>query len=183
MNNESYVDPQTGFYLQRMAEQERTRANRVPGVRTVLLVLSAAGMVYDVESLRQKILLAYPDSAVFFVTTMGKPIGAAHPPQVDLLIDFTGPRQRQGLFYAKRLRRVARVAVGRNAGFFRKKGYDRVYDEKAKDAHVPAESLARERWVQKRVLELAGVAFVPAGDTPPDRGKITPMELPPFAKL
>jgi hypothetical protein len=27
------------------------------------------------------------------------------------------------------------------------------------------------------------VAFVPAGDTPPDRGKITPMDLPPFSKL
>ena len=179
----AFADPQTAIYLARMAEQEGTRTHRVPGVRTVLVVLSAAGMVYDVESLRQKVVLAYPDSAVFFVTTIGKPVGVMHPPQVDLLIDFTGPGQKQGMFYPKRLRRAARITVGRNAGFFRKKIYDRVFDEKSKQVQLPTESLARERVVQRHVLELAGVAFVPSGDTPPDRGKITPLELPPFAKL
>jgi hypothetical protein len=177
------VDAESDHLLASMAELEQTRTHRVPGVRTVQVVLSSAGMVFDVEALRQKILLSYPDAAVFFLTTDGKPIGAAAPSQVDLLVDFTGPGERQGFLYAKKLRRRARVTVGRNAGWFRKKIYDRVYDEKTKMSELPREVLARERIVQKAVLELAGVAFVPAGDTAPDRGKITPMELPPFAKL
>jgi hypothetical protein len=176
-------DPESNLFLSRMAEQEKTKGNRVPGVRTVLIVLSSAGMVFDVEALRQKVLLSYPDAAVFFLTTLGKPIGAAPPAHVDLLIDFTGPRQRQGLLLAKKLRRSARVTVGRNAGLFRKKIYDRVFDEKARASELPREVLTRERQVQKEVLALAGVAFVPAGDTPPDRGKLTPMELPPYGKL
>lgn len=177
------ADQESNHFLARMGEQERCRGNRVPGVRTVQVVLSSAGMVFDVESLRQKILLSYSDAAVFFLTTRGKPIGASPPPHVDLLIDLTGPRQRQGFLYSKKLRRSARVAVGRNAGWFRKKIYDRVFDEKAQASGLPSEVLQRERHVQKAVLALAGIAFVQAGDTPLDRGKITPMELPPFLKL
>lgn len=149
----------------------------------MLVVLSSAGLVFDVEALRQKILLSYPDAAVFFLTTLGKSIGLSAPGHVDLLIDFTGPRQRQGLFLARKLRRTARVAVGRNAGLFRKKIYDRVYDEKDKSNSLSPEVLERERQVQKEVLALAGVAFVPAGDVLPDRGKLTAMDLPPYAKL
>jgi hypothetical protein len=178
-----FADAETGHYLASMAEQEKARSHRIPGVRTVLVILSAAGMVFDVESLRQKILISYPDAAVFFLTTCGKSIGALPPAQVDLLIDFTGPGQRQGLFYAKKLRKLARVTAGRNAGLFRKKIYDRVFDEKSRVKELPAEVMARERIIQRAVLEMAGVAFVPAGDTPQDRGKITPMELPPFLKL
>jgi hypothetical protein len=177
------LDLESQSLLKLMAEQERVRANKVPGVRTVLVVISAKGMVYDVESLRQKILLSYADAAVFFMTTLGKPVGAAAPQHVDLLVDFTGPGQRQGLFYAKKLRRMARVAVGRNAGLFRKRIYDRVYDEKEKSGSLPAEILQRERVVQREVLSLAGVAFVQAGDTPPDRGKSIALELPPMARL
>ena len=47
---------------------------------------------------------------------------------------------------------------------------------------IACDLLDRERVVQKHVLELAGIAFVQAGDTPPDRGKITPLELPPLAR-
>jgi len=177
------TDPESTLFLAHMAEQEKTKGNRIPGVRTVLIVLSSAGMVFDVESLRQKILLSYSDAAVFFLTTDGQPIGSVAPAHVDLLIDFTGPGQRQGVLFAKKLRRMARVTVGRNAGFFRKRIYDRVFDEKAKAKSLAPEVLTRERQVQKEVLALAGVAFVPAGDTPPDRGKITPMDLPPFLKL
>ena len=75
------------------------------------------------------------------------------------------------------------MTVGRNAGLFRRKIFDRIFDEKDQALKLPAEVLERERQVQKEVLALAGVAFVPSGDTPADRGKITPMELPPFAKL
>ncbi len=177
------ADPESTQFLARMAEQERYRNNRHAGVRTVLIVLSAAGMVYDVESLRQKVLLSYPGTTTYFMTTCGKSIGAVAPAHVDLLIDFTGPKQRQGLFFSRKLRRGARLAVGRNAGWFRKSIYDRVFDEKVRAGELPKEMLARERAVQKEVMALAGVAMVPMGDTPPDRGKITPMELPPFAKL
>lgn len=152
-------------------------------MRTVLVVLSAAGMVYDVEALRQKVLLAYPEAAVFFITTVGKPIGPAAPQNVDLLIDFTGPRQRQGLFFPKRFRRCARVAVGRDVGVFRKRIYDRVYDEGRNASKLPADTLARERIVQREVLKLAGIALVQSGDTPPDRGKVIATELPPYSKL
>lgn len=165
-----------------MAQHQKVRSHRVNGVKTVIVVISAHGMVFDIESLRQKVLLSYPEAAVFFRTTLGKPVGAVAPERVDLLIDFTGPRQRQGIFYARKLRKAARVAVGRNAGFFRKKLYDRVFDEKAQKATLPVDFLKRERIVQRYVLELAGVAFVPMGDVPPDRGKITPLELPPLAR-
>ena len=179
----SVQDVDTEKYLIKLAEEQATRKNRVPGVRTVLVVLSAAGMVFDVESLRQKVLLAYPDAAVFFLTTMGKVIGAVHPPRLDLLIDFTGPRQRQGWLYARKLKGMAIVSVGRNAGLFRKNIYDRIYDEKVLGLSLPTEKLARERKVQRAVLELAGVALAVSGDSAPDRGKITPMELPPFSRL
>ena len=179
---ESSQDPESKAFMQTMADQEKVRSNRVNNVRTVLVVLSTAGMVFDVEALRQKVLLTYPEAAVFFRTTQGKPVGSVTPDRVDLLIDFTGPRQRQGIFYARKLRRIARFAVGRNAGFFRKGIYDRVFDERAQASSLPSEKLARERIVQREVLGLVGVAFVQAGDSAPDRGKITPLELPPLAK-
>lgn len=166
-----------------MGEQERLRAQRIPGVRTVLIVLSATAMVYDMEALRQKVLLVYPEAAVFFITTNGKPIGPTAPETVDLFIDFTGPRQRQGLFFAKRYRRAARVAVGRNVGFFRKRIYDRVFDEKARAAELPREPLARERLIQREVLRLAGIVLAQTGDTPADRGRTIATELPPYSKL
>ncbi len=176
-------DAETQAYLAQIASQERIRANKVAGVRTVLVVLSAAGMVFDIEALRQKILLTYPDAAIFFQTTDGKAIGATVPQQVDLLIDFTGPGQRQGLFHARKLRGMARIAVGRNAGLFRKKIYDRVFDEKAQKASNPDQPLKGERVIQRAVLELAGIALVQAGDSLPDRGKTIALELPPFARL
>ncbi|MDR3606877.1 MAG: hypothetical protein P4M08_05785 [Oligoflexia bacterium] len=157
------------------------RTRRIQGVRTVLVVLSAAGMVFDVESLRQKISSAYPEAAVFFRTTLGAPMGPISPDRVDLLIDLTGPGQRQGIFYARKLRKMAKVAVGRNAGLFRKAIYNHVFDERQQAKSLPAEKLARERVVQRAVLELVGIAFVQAGDSAPDRGKIVPLDLPPLS--
>lgn len=176
------LDADSKEYFDRMSELERVKSNRITGVKSVLVMLSSRGMVFDTDSLTQKILMAYPDAVVFFRTTMGKSVGADCTDKVDLLIDFTGPGQRQGIFYAQKLRRMARLAVGRNAGFFRKKIYDRIFDEKERDAELPRELLERERWIQRRLLELAGVAFVQAGDTAPDRGKITPLELPPLIR-
>ncbi len=177
------IDRESEIRLTQMAEQDDIVANRLTGVKFVLLVLSSRGMVYDLESLRQKIILSYPDSAIFFRTTDGEPIGAESPKKVDLLIDFTGPGQRQGFLYAHRLRSKARFAVGRNAGWFRKRIYDRVYDETRDDSNIPDETLKKERFVQKKVLNLAGIAFVQAGDTPSDLGKTIALDLPGIQNL
>ena len=172
------IDQESERCLALMAQQEKVLASRVEAVRTVLVVLSAKGMVYDLSALRQKIVLAYPDATIFFQTTSGKAIGALVPESVDLLVDFTGPGARQGMFYAKKLRRRARFAVGRNSGFFRKKIYDRIFDEIEMESEIPQELLQKERFVQKKILNLAGVAFTYAGETPPDRGKTIALELP-----
>lgn len=179
----SGVDQESEISLSHMKDSQEVSQNRISGVKYVLVVLSAGGMVYDREALRQKILLSYPGSAVFFRNTMGKPIGLEAPQQVDLLIDLTGPGQRQGFFYALKLRRMARVSVGRNSGFFRKGSYDRVFDEKEVQASLPSESLERERTIQKKVLELAGISLIPTGTTPRDRGKSIALELPPMQHL
>lgn len=177
------LDPESQACLSLMAKQEEVLSNRISGVKFVLIVLSARGIVFDLEALRQKMMLSYPDAAVFFQTTYGRPVGLESPPSVDLLIDFTGPGQRQKFFYARRLRSLARFAVGRNAGMFRKKLYDRIFDERANASEIPGEMLERERYVQKKVLNLAGVAFIQSGDTPPDRGKTIALDLPGMQRL
>lgn len=156
--------------------------NKVPGVRTVLVVLSAAGIVFDIEAIRQKIVLSYPDAAVFFQTTGGGLVGPSVPHRVDLLIDLTGPRQRQPFFFPRRLRRMARFAVGRNAGFFRKRIYDRIFDEKTRRRDFMGNILEYERTVQREVLVAAGVLMGPVSETPPDRSASVPLELPPLKK-
>src|SRR4051812_16559514 len=148
------LDAESSAFLSTLMSEEQVKSHRIPGVRTVLVVFSSRGMVFDIESLRQKILLSYPDSTVFFLTTQGKPVGSPPPRQLDLLIDFTGPGQRQGLFYARKLRGMARVAVGRNAGLFRKRIYDKIFDEKAPESTLATDLLERERQIQKRILNL-----------------------------
>ena len=179
----SAMDQVSEECLKQMTEQEKVLAKRLPDVKFIVLVLSARGMVFDLEALRQKILLSYPDAAVFFQNTMGKPIGLEPPRKIDLLIDFTGPGQRQGWLHARKLRRMARVAVGRNAGLFRRRIYDRVFDEVLNNSEIPQEMLQRERFVQKKVLNLAGVAVFQTGETPPDRGKTIALELPGMSRL
>lgn len=176
-------DPESELFLEVLEEQERVRSNRIPSVSTVLIVLSAKGMVFDREALRQKVLLTYPDATVFFKTTLGSALGAQSPQNVDLVIDFTGPRQRQKFAHAARLRRMARFVVGRNAGFLRKRRYDRIFDEKALGARLPEHPLKRERIVQKGVLALAGVPLSQLGDTPPDRSFSIALELPPLKQM
>jgi hypothetical protein len=179
------VDPQSESLLASLTEQERVRANKVAGVRSVLVVLSARAMVYDRESLRQKILHTYPQAVVFFQAADGKSIGASSPKSVDLLIDFTNPGARQGLFAAKKLRKLARVAVGRNAGLFRKKLYDRVFDEKGKNAStvLGSDALERERSIQKQVLALAGVPLSQSGDPLSDDSQTIALGLPSMNRL
>lgn len=175
-------DPESAEMLSHLGREEAARTNRVPGVRTVLVVLSAKAMSFDIEALRQKILLSYPDGMVSYMTPLGKPLGPPVPQRVDLLIDFVGPRERQRLFLAKKLRSMARVAVGRNSGVFRKRIYDRIYDEKTVSG-LPSDLIERERFIQRELLRMAGVAVVPYGDTLPDRGKSIARELPPMQKI
>lgn len=181
MNTTDDPAAQSEYYLNLLKERERLKELRVPGVRTVLVVLSSAATPFDVESLRYKISSSYPEAAVFFMNTSGNPYGVPSPQKVDLLIDLSGPGQRQGWFFAKKMRRLARFAVGRNAGWFRKGSYDRIFDEKDPSHQVPTDVFERERRVQKEVLALAGVPLVPAADTTVDRSKKIALELPPLA--
>jgi hypothetical protein len=183
MQNNLNLDPESETLLSQLSEQERIRSNKVAGVRTVLVILSARGMVYDRESLRQKILQTYPQATVFFRTTSNQAIGAEAPKAVDLLIDFTGPGQKQGWFAARGFRGLARVAVGRNAGLFRLKLYDRVFDEKAKSRTLARDLLERERQVQKEVLALAGIPLSLSGDALTDVSHEIALKLPPMGRL
>lgn len=174
-------DPETQKSLSSLSDYEKLAANQIKGVRTVLVVLSAAAMVYDVDALRQKILMAYPEATVFFRTTSGKPLGIGSFKSVDLLIDLTGPGQRQPWGYARKLRSMAKFAVGRNVWFYRKRKYDRVFDEKSKNVKLPHDPLDRERFVQRHVLALAGVPVVPTGEATQDRAKSIALDLPPLS--
>lgn len=177
-------DQESSVSLARLA-QERADVveHRVQDVHTVVVVLSSRGMTLDMEALRNEISLTYPGTAIFFLTPLGLPVGAAPPRQIDLVIDFTGPNQRQKWLLARGLKSRARVVVGRNAGYFRKSLYDRIFDEKDPKLGLPAEMMERERRVQSEVLRLAGISQVRTGTTPRDRGKEIALELPPYRRL
>lgn len=181
-NFELSIDLETQESLRAINRKHEVQSNVVPGVRTVLVVLSSTSMVLDAESLRQKILYVYPNAAVFFMTTSAKPLGVAAPKAVDLLIDLTGPGQRQSFFMARRLRRMVKLAVGRNAGFFRKRIYDRVFDEKDPSISFPHDRIEKEWEVQIAVLGLAGVPVTPEGGLMADLSKSIALNLPPLAK-
>lgn len=181
--SETSIDQESQEALSVLAAQEKVKANRVPGVKTVLVVLSSKGVVYDSEALRQKIRQTYSDAKVYFLTTMGVAMGEKAPKNVDLLLDFTGPGERQSLFYAKKLRRMARVAVGRKAGLFRARIYDRVLDPSKDGAAFSKDILERERHAQKLVLEQAGITLFQYGDTPADVGRSIALKLPALNQL
>jgi len=177
-------DPESEAFLDILSDEERVRAHRIPGVRTVLVVLSSRGMVLDRDALRQKILFTYPDSAVFYMTPLGQAVGTAAPRKVDLLVDLTGPGERQaGLCFPRKLRGRARVAVGRNAGLFRKRVYDRVYNDQTKSAELPQDVLERERVVQREVLALGGIAVAQRGEALRDQSHTIALGLPPISRL
>ncbi len=177
------LDDESDICLKQMIQPAPILSNRLEGVKFVLVVLSSKGMVFDLGALRQRIVQAYSDSMIFFQTSSGKALGPVAPHKVDLLIDFVGPGQRQGFFHANCLRRRARFAVGRHAGCFRKRIYDRIYDEFGNDSTCPSELLQRERYVQKQVLALAGVLFIPNAEPTSDRSKTIALELPNLQRL
>lgn len=182
MTMELKLDQDSETLLTTLQGHSGVKENEVAGVKTVLVVLSARGMPYDREALRHKIKMVYPEAAVFFENTGGKSIGAVAPDRVDLLIDFTGPGHRQRWLYSRKLRSRARFAVGRNSGFFRKKIYDRIFDEKARAAALPTDMLGKENEVHKKVLALAGIPTGPISEALPDRSKSIALELPPLMR-
>jgi hypothetical protein len=150
------------------------------GVKSVLVVLSSRAMAFDQAALRNHIHLAYPGTAVFFVSVSGDPVGVAAPGKVDLVIDFTEPKARQPILFAARMRSRGRFVVGRKAGLFvRKARYDRVYDQDS-DSLVPRDYLDSESWAQRKVLELAGVPVRRQGGVTLDLGREIASHLPPM---
>lgn len=175
MSNEpefNTIDPESERSLRELQDKEKIRSQKIDGAKTILIVLSSRAMALDRASLTQKVMTVYPQAAVFFRTTQGKPIGVPSPSQVDLLINFAGPRERQGFFFSRKLKKMGVVTVGR------KKGYQRVFQEPERFDSI--DMLARERIAQREVLALAGVPLFPSGDALPDRGKLTPLDLPPL---
>jgi hypothetical protein len=149
-------------------------------VKTVLVVLSSRGLSFDMPGLRSLITHAYPGAAVFFISTSSDSVGVEGPHKVDLAIDMTEPGAFQSIFFAMKIRSRATHVVGRNAGrFYRRKKYDRVYDQKA-DHTAPKDYLDSERWAQRKVLELAGVPVIRQGGVTQDRSKEIALELPPL---
>ena len=163
------IDQESETFMALLEKQQKVKIGRAPGVKTALIVLSGQGMVFDRESLKQKIKLSYPEANVYFLTPDGKSLGESSPSHVDLLIDLTGPGQRQKFLLALKLKRMSNVSVGRKYGLLRGKFYDRVFIEKGSNPNE--DSLIRERRIQKEVLALAGVALFQTGDTPIDEGK------------
>jgi hypothetical protein len=150
-----------------------------PNVKSVLVVLSSRSMAFDLSALRNFITHAYPGSAVFFISTSGDRVGVSGPSQVDLVIDLTEPGARQGFFFASSMRRRGKFAVGRVGGFFGRKRYDRLYDE-SKDTTLPTDYMEHERFIQRKVLELAGISIVKQGGVTVDLGKDIALTLPPM---
>lgn len=151
-----------------------------PNVRSVLVVLSSRSMAFDLSALRNFISYTYTGTAVFFVSCSGQPVGVTAPAQVDLVIDFTRKGSRQPWFFALKMRRRSRFAVGRETGgVFGRQKYDRIYREEA-DSNLPTDYLDRERVVQRRVLELSGVEIVKQGGVTADLSKEIAQSLPPM---
>jgi len=147
------------------------------GIKNVLVVFSSRAQAFDETSLMSLIQHAYPGATVFFASTSGQSIGKKPPARVDMVIDFTQPSARQSFIFPLRMRKRARFAIGRNAGFyFRAKLYDRYYDDHL-DSSKPIDYLEGERWAQRKVLELAGVPVIRQGGVTPDRSKDIAQEL------
>lgn len=148
------------------------------GVKSVLVVLSSRAMLFDPSSLRNLISHAYPGAAVFFISTSGDSVGVEGPRNVDLILDFTEPGARQGFWFPLRLCSRGTYSVGRKGAFFRKR-YDRLFDEKA-DSSLSRDYIERERGVQRKVLELAGIPVVKQGGVTLDRSHEIASTLPPL---
>lgn len=167
--------------LERLSYEAAILKNKLSSIKTVLIVLSARALAFDRESLSSKVKAAYPGSQVFFVSTLAKAIGDVAPEQIDLVIDFTGPRQRHKWFFARKLRSRAKYLIGRNAGFFRPYSYDKIFDEFVEPG-VPEDPVHKERFVQTRILECVGIPVTQRGSLLQDASHDIALELPRFKK-
>ncbi len=181
LSTETVQDSESALRLRQLQSEEAIRKHRVDHVRTVLVVLSGRSIIFDDASLRQKILLSYPEAKIYFMTSEAYSFGEKLPKsaKIDLLIDFTGPGDRRKWFWARRLRSRARVCVGRPAGFFREHIYDRLTTE-GKRTDLPRDVLERERICQREVLELAGIPVSTKGNMGHDQGSSIASRLPPL---
>jgi hypothetical protein len=153
-----------------------------PNIKSVLVVLSSKSMAFDMPGLRNFITHSYPGAAVFFISTSSQAVGVQAPSQVDLVIDFTPPNARQPMFFARKMKSRAKHVVGRNTGgIFGRKKYDALYDE-ASDSNIPKDYLDHERFVQRRVLALAGIEIVKQGGATQDLSKEIAQTLPPMQR-
>lgn len=149
-------------------------------VKSVLVVLSSRALAFDQSGLRNLITHSYPGAAVFFVSTSGDSVGVEGPTRVDLILDFTEPGARQSPFFAYRMRARGKHVVGRNAGwFYRRKKYDRIFDE-LQVAERPKDYLESERFAQRKMLELAGIEVIRQGGVTPDLSHEIASKLPPL---
>ncbi len=177
-----HMDHDSELSLQRLSYEANILKNRMSNVKTVLVVLSARALAFDRESLRSKIVNAYPGAKIFFVSTQAKAMGEEAPEQIDLVIDFTGPGQRHKWFFARSLRSRAKYLIGRNAGFFRAFSYDQIFDE-SKEDNVPKDPVHRERFVQTAILERVGVPVAQRGALLEDISHDIALELPRLKKV
>jgi hypothetical protein len=170
--------------LQLLLEEEAIRKNRVENVRTILIILSGRSVAFDDASLRQKIQLTYPEAKIYFMTSDAYSFGEKLPKsaKIDLLIDFTGPGHRHKWFWARKLRSLSRVCVGRPAGLFREFIYDRLFDE-SKHPELADDVMVREREAQRQVLALAGVPVSHQGNVKRDQSYTISTRLPPLKKM
>lgn len=175
------VDNASEAFLGRMEREEKVRKNKIDGVKTILVVLSGRSQIFDNQSLKHLIGMTYPGAKIYLASTLGIPVGEAAPANVDLVLDFTGPGHRHKWFLARKLRANSGFLVGRPAGFFRKHIYNRVFDEK-QDPNLPRDVFDRERYVQTRVLEMAGIPVAQRGDPGADLSKEIALDLPPLKK-
>ncbi len=179
-NNPNYGDTDSVslFHLAQIAESQQVSHSCFEKVIFILVILSAKGMPYSIEFLMKIILCSYPNSVIFFQTTSGQMIKAKTPEKIDLVVDFTGPRQRQKKILPRQWKNMTRFIVGRNWGSFRKHYYDRVLNEASNHFYLPEKMLQYEKWVQRKVLGLAGIGWAQTSEIPKDQGKTIARTLP-----
>jgi hypothetical protein len=141
-------------------------------VKTIVVVLSSTSFM-DQSALCYQIRASYPGAAVFFLNTSGTPFGPAVAGNVDLVIDFTSPQDRQSASLARKLKKRTRFLVGRKAGDFRIKAYTRLVEESDR-----SDWLDQQIETQRQVLLAAGVRLSTQGPALRDLSHQLPLELP-----
>ncbi len=163
----NHLDPTTQRLMDHLAHEANVFSCKRENVSRILIIVSRRGMILDGAALEKTVHWAYPAASVAWAESWSKLV---RPEPVDLLIDLTAPRDWEGFWDAWRLRRLASWIIGRKAGWLRSWLYDRVFDERAEPG-LPAESLERERFVQKKLFSWVGIPFFHAAPPLPDLGK------------